>query len=138
MDIHQQIKAARERLGWSQGRLAKEVSREEGLATDLHWQTVQQWENGKSAPKRTRMAIVRRLLQITDDDENVVAEEAPQQRTPEADAIAAALDRMPPGADRDHLIRMFRSLIEVELARMQPHQPADQPAGNVRSISNGQ
>lgn len=64
MDIHQQIKAAREEKGWSMQRLAKEVSDAEGLAKPLTWQTVQQWENGTSAPKRTRMELVRRLLAI--------------------------------------------------------------------------
>lgn len=64
MDIHQQIKQAREKRGWSMERLAKEISEAEGLAKPLSWQTVQQWENGVSAPKRTRMGVVRRLLEL--------------------------------------------------------------------------
>lgn len=68
MDIHAQIKAAREAKGWSMERLAKEVSEAEGSAKTLTWQTVQQWENGSSAPKRTRMAVVRRLLDLDDDN----------------------------------------------------------------------
>jgi transcriptional regulator with XRE-family HTH domain len=63
-DIHQQIKAARERKGWSMERLAKEISDIEKLAKPLSWQTVQQWENGSSAPKRTRMELVRLLLEL--------------------------------------------------------------------------
>jgi transcriptional regulator with XRE-family HTH domain len=64
MDIHQQIKQAREERGWSMERLAKEISEAEGLQKPLTWQTVQQWENGASAPKRTRMEVVRRLLSL--------------------------------------------------------------------------
>lgn len=66
MDIHQQIKTARERKGWSMERLASEVSKAEELKKPLSWQTVQQWENGASAPKRTRMEVVRRLLALDD------------------------------------------------------------------------
>lgn len=64
MDIHQQIKKAREERGWSMERLAREISEAEGLAKPLTWQTVQQWENGASAPKRTRMELVRQLLTL--------------------------------------------------------------------------
>src|SRR4051812_26855123 len=44
--------------------LAEAVSRAEGLAKPLVWQTVQQWESGVSAPKRVRMATVARLLEL--------------------------------------------------------------------------
>lgn len=64
MDIHQQIKQAREQRGWSMERLAKEISDAEGLAKPLSWQTIQQWENGTSAPKRTRMDLVTQLLEL--------------------------------------------------------------------------
>jgi len=64
VSIHEQIKAARLAKGWSMERLAEEVSRAEDLAKPLSWQTVQQWESGNSAPKRTRMAVVQRLLDI--------------------------------------------------------------------------
>jgi transcriptional regulator with XRE-family HTH domain len=64
MSIHEQIRKAREGLGWSMERLAKEVSDAEGLAKPLTWQAVQQWENGTSAPKRTRMQVVKRLLKL--------------------------------------------------------------------------
>jgi transcriptional regulator with XRE-family HTH domain len=65
-DIHQQIKAAREQKGWSMARLAAEVSKAEGRPEGqyLNWQTVQQWEKGTSAPKRTRMELVRQLLEL--------------------------------------------------------------------------
>lgn len=66
MDIHQQIKTARERKQWSMERLAKEISNAEGLKKELAWQTVQQWENGTSAPKRTRIELVKQLLDIED------------------------------------------------------------------------
>lgn len=74
MSIHQQIKEARDRLGWSMERLAKEVSEAEGLAKPLTWQTVQQWENGTSAPKRTRMQIVSRLLGLDDGEPSQAGE----------------------------------------------------------------
>lgn len=67
-DIHERIRIAREKRGWSMERLAKEISEAEGLAKPLAWQTIQQWENGTSAPKRTRMALVRRLLDLAADD----------------------------------------------------------------------
>lgn len=64
MSIHEQIKAARIAKEWSMERLAEEVSRAENLAKPLSWQTVQQWERGNSAPKRTRMEVVTKLLGI--------------------------------------------------------------------------
>lgn len=64
MNIHQTINQARLAKGWSMERLAEEVSRLEGLKKPLAWQTVQQWENGNSAPKRKRLAIVLQALSI--------------------------------------------------------------------------
>lgn len=58
MSIHEEIKRRRLDLGLSLQQLAAAVSRLEGGAKALSWQTVQQWENGTSAPKRTRMAHV--------------------------------------------------------------------------------
>lgn len=65
MTIHDQIKARRLALGWSMETLAAEVSKLEGLGKPLSWQTVQQWEAGKSAPKRSRLEIVASLLGST-------------------------------------------------------------------------
>lgn len=62
MPIHDQIKKRREALGWSHQRLADEVSAKEGAKKSLSWQTVQQWENGKSAPKRVRLEHVASAL----------------------------------------------------------------------------
>jgi DNA-binding XRE family transcriptional regulator len=62
--IHEQIAALRKKKGWSQSDLAAEVSRLEGLKTPLSWQTVQQWENGTSAPKRRRLEFVARALGV--------------------------------------------------------------------------
>lgn len=45
-------------------RLAEEVSKAEGLKKALAWQTVQQWENGTSAPKRKRLAVVQQVLGV--------------------------------------------------------------------------
>lgn len=61
MNIHQEIKRRREALGWSQERLAKEVSAREG-GKPLSWQTVQQWENGSTGPRRARLAFVAEAL----------------------------------------------------------------------------
>jgi phage repressor protein C with HTH and peptisase S24 domain len=68
MSIHEQIRAARERKKWSMEKLASEISTAEGLAKPLAWQTVQQWENGTSAPKRSRMKVVAQLLGLQDDE----------------------------------------------------------------------
>ena len=62
MSIHTEIKRRRDALGWSHQRLAEAVSTAEGLNKTLAWQTVQQWENGVSAPKRTRMPFVAQAL----------------------------------------------------------------------------
>jgi len=62
MSIHEAIKARRTALGWSQMRLAGEVSKLENLDPPLTYATVQQWENGKSAPKRTRLKFVAQAL----------------------------------------------------------------------------
>jgi transcriptional regulator with XRE-family HTH domain len=63
MSIHAAIKARRERLGWSQQKLADEVARREGKP--LRWQSVQQWENGTSAPARRRLEHVAAALSTT-------------------------------------------------------------------------
>lgn len=93
MDIHRQIKAAREAKGWSMERLAREVSEAEGLAKPLTWQAVQQWENGTSAPKRTRMTLVARLLELDADQA-------------QKGAVFEALD-----TDEIELIRHWRQLL---------------------------
>lgn len=45
--------------------LAAEVSTAEGLVKPLAWQTVQQWENKASAPRRKRLEIVAQVLECT-------------------------------------------------------------------------
>lgn len=67
MSIHEKIRAARERKGWSMEQLAKAVSEAENLSKPLAWQTIQQWERGASAPKRSRMPVVERLLGLTEE-----------------------------------------------------------------------
>lgn len=64
MSIHEAIAKARQAKGWSMEQLAGEISKAEGLKKPLAWQTVQQWENGKSAPKRKRLAIVQQVLGV--------------------------------------------------------------------------
>ncbi len=59
MSIHTEIKRLRTAKGWSQQRLADEVSAREGGAKKLAWQTVQQWEREHgTAPKRKRLEHV--------------------------------------------------------------------------------
>lgn len=65
MSIHEAIKTRRFELGWSQERLALEVSEREGLDKPLAWQTVQQWENGVSAPARKRLPFVAAAMGIS-------------------------------------------------------------------------
>lgn len=55
--IHKRIKDLREKLGLSMEQLAERVA--------VSWQTVQQWENGKTAPKRARLEAVARALNTT-------------------------------------------------------------------------
>lgn len=62
--IHTAIKERRLSLGMSLQDLAQKVSEIEGLAKPLTWQTVQQWESGKSAPKRARMNATAQALQL--------------------------------------------------------------------------
>lgn len=64
MSIHDEIKRRRLALGWSHQKLADEVSAREHLKKPLAWQTVQQWENTASAPKRTRLKHVADALGI--------------------------------------------------------------------------
>lgn len=55
MNIHDRIKKARADKGLSMEQLAAAV----GVKS---WQTIQQWENGKTAPSRKRMEIVASVL----------------------------------------------------------------------------
>jgi SOS-response transcriptional repressor LexA len=65
MTIHEQIKSRREALNWSMEQLAAAISTREGLVKPLAWQTVQQWENGTSAPRRKRLEVVAQVLGCT-------------------------------------------------------------------------
>lgn len=58
--IHTRIKAARNELGLSMEQMAEQL----GLAA---WQTVQQWENGNTAPSRRRLPKVAELLGVTQE-----------------------------------------------------------------------
>lgn len=55
--IHKRIKDLREKLELSMEQLAERVS--------VSWQTVQQWENGKTAPKRARLEALAKALNTT-------------------------------------------------------------------------
>lgn len=65
MDIHQRIKQLRLHKAMTQEQLAYAVSIKEGLEKPLLRQTVQQWENGMSAPRHTRLAVVAQVLGVS-------------------------------------------------------------------------
>lgn len=76
MSIHEAIKTARLKKGWSMEKLAQEIAAREGLPKPLSWQTIQQWERpGGTAPKRKRMRTVADLLELSSVD--LVGIEAP-------------------------------------------------------------
>ena len=58
--IHSRIRDLRLEKGWSQEKLALECGYKS-------WQTVQQWENGKTAPNRKKLPIVAKKLNTTSD-----------------------------------------------------------------------
>ncbi len=58
--IHERIKRLREKSGLSMEALAAILSLKS-------WQTIQQWENGKTAPKRSRVDDVARALGTTSE-----------------------------------------------------------------------
>lgn len=58
--IHERIKKLREKSGLSMEALAAILSLKS-------WQTIQQWENGKTAPKRSRVDDVARVLNTTSE-----------------------------------------------------------------------
>jgi transcriptional regulator with XRE-family HTH domain len=65
MSIHEAIKARRLALKLSQEALAKKVSELDATVDPISRQTVQHWENGTTAPKRTRLPIVAAALETT-------------------------------------------------------------------------
>lgn len=75
MSIHDQIRSRRQAKGWSHTALAEEVSKLEGLKKPLTWQTVQQWENGVSAPSRKRIKFVAEALGCTVNELYEIPEE---------------------------------------------------------------
>lgn len=83
MSIHSEIKRLRELRQMSQQDLADAISRLEGLAKPLAWQTVQQWEReGGTAPKRTRLKFVAQALgtnvtSLVSGGSHAIAEEGP-------------------------------------------------------------
>ena len=64
MNIHEAIKTRREALGLTKTELARRVS-EIHPEDPITRQTIQHWEAGKAAPKRSRMAAVARALETT-------------------------------------------------------------------------
>lgn len=79
--IHTAIKERRISMGISLQELARKISEIEGLTKPLAWQTVQQWEAGKSAPKRARMGATAKALGVNASalaDGRVELEQSPQ------------------------------------------------------------
>jgi len=83
MTIHESIRAARLKKEWSMEQLAAAVAKQEGAAKPLSWQTIQQWENGTTAPKRTRLKAVGEVLGLSMADLGL---DAPEER-PEPEPI---------------------------------------------------
>jgi transcriptional regulator with XRE-family HTH domain len=76
MPLHELIRIRREDRGWSRQKLGAEVAKREGLRKSLTPATVQQWESGRTAPKRKRITIVADLLGIASHEIVPVSEEA--------------------------------------------------------------
>ncbi len=108
MSIHNGIKSRREALGWSHARLAEEVSTIEGVSQKLSWQTVQQWENGKSAPKRTRLEHVAAALGCSVHD---LLNPSVPEGWPFTVELKTAMDRH--GKDLTWLENIARSALEM-------------------------
>lgn len=89
MSIHELIKQARINKGWSMERLALEINAVEGKKKPLAWQTIQQWENGNSAPKRLRLATVAQVLGVDFSSGTLIA------ATPEASTAVVAMSPVP-------------------------------------------
>lgn len=70
MNIHERIK---------RGRIAKEMSIEQ-LAEKLgvSWQAVQQWENGKTSPRRKRVEQIAQVLDLSEVEVALGKDEAPR------------------------------------------------------------
>lgn len=60
--------------------LADAVAKREGAPKPLSWQTIQQWENGTTAPKRTRLKAVADVLGLSMVD---LGMETAEEREPE-------------------------------------------------------
>lgn len=115
--IHERIAAYRRR---------KELSLE-GLAAlvGVSWQTVQQWENGKTAPKRQRMEQVAEALGVTVNELALGSGHEDVHARQRSKKVVPLPDRNPPVIDeviklmlsmndsgRDRLAGMARALAE--------------------------
>lgn len=81
MNIHDRIKSAREQKGMSMEQL--------GSIVGVSWQTVQQWENGKTAPKRKRLDAVADALGVS-VEQLVIGDESSHIHVPMIDAKLSA------------------------------------------------
>ncbi|WP_203564753.1 helix-turn-helix domain-containing protein, partial [Bordetella pseudohinzii] len=103
--IHQRIKSLREALGLSMEQLAERVS--------VSWQTVQQWENGKTAPKRARLEAVAKALGTTAEYLAVGQSAAPRDARSEDKLAATAWPFLSIPEER------IRKLTPVQLDRLE-------------------
>lgn len=104
--IHQRIKQRREALGMSMTELTL-------LSGTKAWQTVQQWENGSSAPRRTNLPAVAKALGVT-EAYLAVGEEMPLPR--HLELLRALLEdhqrQSPHHADRCPLCKEAKAVLE--------------------------
>ncbi len=108
--IHQRIKSLREALGLSMEQLAERVS--------VSWQTVQQWENGKTAPKRARLEAVAKALGTTAEYLAVGQSAAPRDARSEDKLAATAWPFLSIPEER------IRKLTPVQLDRLEARSPS--------------
>jgi transcriptional regulator with XRE-family HTH domain len=108
MSIHEAIKANRIALKLSQEALAKKVSSLDPAGDPISRQTVQHWENGTTAPKRTRLPFVAAALNTS--VEALLGGGAAAERGLSDDAveIAKIFDTLSPDARS-----RFKALLEV-------------------------
>lgn len=132
-EVHLQIRQRREALNWSQKKLAAEVSKAEDLKSPLAWQTIQNWESGRTAPKRTRLATVASLLGTTVGELLGVPDDPQWASIPsldfclrqltgalklaaeeEREVLAPLLSLLAKSPDNETLIKAIVSLLEAE------------------------
>lgn len=126
--IHERIKKKRLAKGWSMEDFADKITKAEGRAKPLAWQTIQQWENGSSAPNRKRLQLVARLLETTVAE--LLGSRAVAGLSPEAAELAAKIDAIEDPRRREDALEVCLSFVERITQRTAPAVVVDagQPA----------